>query len=97
MSPDQHRADDAWVHPAACDRRHAEIDERLTTIAEMLQSLDNRLYRDNGHRSIQSTLRDHDRVICVVLWACGIVGTGLIGGILTGVWCLLKYMVKAGC
>lgn len=90
------RETDTWVHPAACDRRHEELNGKLADLAQMLARLDARLYRDNGHRSIQSILRDHDRVIRIICWATSIVcGAILVGGVGMA-WAVMRLLVNAG-
>lgn len=90
------RADDIYVHPAACERRHEEINTRLADIVQMLKTLDDRLYRSNGHRSVLAMLNDHERVIRCLLWITAVAGTSIIGGVMMGVWALIKFLVKEG-
>ena len=87
---------DEWVHPAACDRRHEELNGKLADLAQMLARLDARLYRDNGHRSIQSILRDHDRVIRVICWASGIVGGAMLVGGVGMAWAMVRLVIRLG-
>ena len=47
-----------------CDRKHAEVMQAIT-------DLSNRLYRDNGHLSIQSRLSRLENYYRVQLWVLG--------------------------
>jgi hypothetical protein len=112
------RSDDPWVHPKACDRRHEELakqqtmrDAAIFTKLEMIEksqtSLGDRIYKDNGHMSIQSKQNQHDELIRQILaeqkclnailsrltW---LVIALLLSGIATGIGLVLKHVFLGG-
>jgi len=88
----QERADDPWVHPKACERRHEDINKQFADLTQLIRDLNDRLYHDNGHMSIQSILNYHGSVICVALWVLGIVGTTVLGGVCLGIWMIIRHV-----
>ena len=61
----------SYVHKTDCESKHSEV---LKAIGD----LNKRLYRDNGQKSIQTILCDHDRVIRALIWT---VGAGITVGL----------------
>lgn len=72
------------ISKAECDRRHEETMAMLTRIHD-------RLFVDNGAPCVQTRLDRHDRIISLLTWAGGILGTlsmttlfGIAVGIISG-------------
>ena len=63
-----------YVDKEACDARHKELLDELKVIS-------NRLYHDNGKRSIQSILNDHDRLLKIFCWVLTVAGSAAIVGL----------------
>ncbi len=74
-------AEEKYVDVAACDEHRQNICSKLDDALRALNTLNDRLYKDNGHRSIQSKLNDHERILRVVIWVACIVGVATIGNI----------------
>jgi len=52
--------------------------ERTIRILEALEELNRRLYRDNGHISIQTRLDRHERVLRAMMWVVTMAGAATI-------------------
>jgi len=77
----EHRASDTFVVVEVFDRYREETNTRLDSIIREQQTLNNRLYRDNGHKSIQSILNDHDRILRIMVWIACAAGVATIGNV----------------
>ena len=77
----EHRTSDSVVAVEACDRHRLEMNTKLDSIIREQQTLNNRLYRDNGHKSIQSILNDHDRILRIMVWIACAAGVATIGNV----------------
>lgn len=89
------RSDDPWVHPKACDRRHEQLDESIAALDGKLDKIEARLYRDNGHKSIQTIINGHDQIIRVIIWIGGITASSSIGTFLFLLWSMIKAHLRA--
>lgn len=69
---------------------HAECSETSKRVLDKLDSIEKRLFKDNGTLSIQTRIERHEQILRVLLWAASIVaGTLLTLGVL-GMVALLK-------
>ncbi len=66
------------------------IAERIKEICEKLESIERRLFRDNGTLSVQTRLDRHEQVIRGLIWALSVVG----GAVLTTLVALVVVAVK---
>lgn len=66
------------------------IAERIKEICEKLESIERRLFRDNGTLSVQTRLDRHEQVIRGLIWALSVVG----GAVLTTLVALVVTAVK---
>ena len=65
-------------------------------VLEKLESIEKRLFVDNGTPSIQTRLERHEMVIHALLWVVSVAaGTGIAGAV-TGGFMLAKVLAKAG-
>jgi len=92
---EEHRMTDKWVHTAACERNHKAIDEKLLAMNDLLTNIDNRLYHDNGNKSIQSIINGHSQILKFVLWVMAIIGTCSITTSLAMLWAMVKKHIEA--
>ena len=53
---------DQYVSTTTCDQKHGEL-------VGLLQNINDRLYKDNGTKSIQSRLNEHEQTMSNVLAA----------------------------
>ena len=71
-----------------CIARHAELMEKL-------DSIERRLFVDNGHTSIQTRLERHELVIHALLWVVSVVMGTAIAGAVSACVILVKVLSKA--
>lgn len=79
---------DEYVLKSDCKETHEKSLGLLTEI-------NNRLYKDNGRKSIQSVLNDHERILAVVCWVSGIAATATITGAIAIGWMLVKQVIRS--
>jgi len=73
-----------------------ECGEVSQRVLEKLDSIERRLFKDNGTVSIQTRIERHDQILRVLVWATSIVvGTGLTSGVL-GLIFLFKSALTQG-
>jgi hypothetical protein len=75
---------------------HAECGEISQRLFEKLDSIEKRLFKDNGTLSIQTRIERHEQILRVLLWALSIiVGTVLTSAVL-GLILLFKWAIGQG-
>ena len=67
------------------------LGDRIREICEKLESIERRLFRDNGTLSVQTRLDRHEQVIRGLIWALSVVG----GAVLTTLVSLVVVTIKA--
>lgn len=86
-------SDDKLVTKEHCDRVHSDDVKRWEQVFNALSELNNRLYKDNGHISIQTRLDRGDRILGILCWAMTVAGGAVIVAILAFVY---KTMTHVG-
>ncbi len=71
-----------------CAKQHAAVLEKL-------ESIESRLFVDNGHTSIQTRLARHEMVIHALLWVVSVVAGTAIAGAVSACVVLVKLLAKA--
>jgi len=69
------------------DDLHEIVKDKFECLFEKLDSLNNRLFFDNGGESMQSKINRHDRwikVITGILGAIGLTTLGILGWVIKG-------------
>ena len=66
-------------------------------VLEKLESIERRLFVDNGSPSIQTRLERHDLVIRALLWVVSVVTGTAIAGAVSACMVLVKVLAKVGC
>lgn len=75
---------------------HTECGETNRRVLEKLESMEKRLFKDNGTLSIQTRLERHEQILHVLLWALSIiVGTVLTSAVM-GFILLFKWAIAQG-
>jgi hypothetical protein len=70
--------EDQYVVKSDCERTHKSDEAWKKEVTDGLRELNNRLYRDNGHISIQTRLDRGDRILGVLCWVTSIAGGAII-------------------
>jgi len=75
---------------------HAECGEVSRRVLEKLDSIEQRLFKDNGTLSIQTRIERHEQILRALLWALAIiVGTVLTSAVM-GLILLFKWALGHG-
>ena len=72
-----------------------EVDD-IEKLHSKLDSIEKRLFRDNGSVSIQTRLDRHEQVIRGMLWGVSVVGGALLTSIVVGLLFLLRTVLIRG-
>ena len=72
-----------------------EVDD-IEKLHSKLDSIEKRLFRDNGSVSIQTRLDRHEQVIRGMLWGISVVGGALLTSIVVGLLFLLRTVLIRG-
>ena len=73
-----------------------EFGDVIRRVFEKLESMEKRLFKDNGTLSIQTRIERHEQILRVLLWALSIiVGTVLTSAVM-GLILLFKWAVSHG-
>jgi len=70
--------------------------EDIERLHEKLDSIEKRLFRDNGSVSIQTRLDRHEQVQRLLLWIVGIIGGTLLAGCASGLVVLMRELLVRG-
>ena len=65
-------------------------------VLEKLESIEKRLFVDNGHTSIQTRLERHEMVIHALLWVVSVAAGTAITGAVTAGFMAARILAKAG-
>ena len=77
----------------AATNRMLESHERLH---RKLDSIEKRLFRDNGSVSIQTRIDRHEQILRVILWAVGIIGGTLLATCASGLVIVVRELILRG-
>jgi len=82
-----------FITKAQCEQLHKDDAAWKKEVTDSLRELNNRLYRDNGHLSIQTRLDRGDRILGALCWVTNIAGGAIILGVIAFIW---KVVVHVG-
>ena len=74
-------ANEIYVIKTECDKRHRDLLQALKELGGSVGELNSRLYRDNGKKSVQTVLNDHERIMHTLCWIVSVAGGAAIVGI----------------
>ena len=75
---------------------HAECGEANRRVMEKLESIERRLFHDNGTTSMQTRIERHEQILKVLLWALGIVVGTLLTSAVAGMIFVFKWVLVHG-
>ena len=76
---------------------HAECSESNRQVLEKLDSIEKRLFKDNGTLSIQTRIERHEQILKVLMWATSIVvGTVLTSGVFGLIFLFKTALIHGG-
>ncbi len=77
-----------YVSERACE-------ETSTKIFAKLESIERRLFKDNGTLSIQTRLDRHEQVIRVSIWMMSIIGGAFLTYLVFGIGFIMRFMLQS--
>lgn len=75
---------------------HTECGEISQRVFEKLESIEKRLFKDNGTLSIQTRIERHEQILRVLLWALSIIVGTILTSAVMGLILLFKWAVGHG-
>jgi len=88
--------DEDFVSRETCEATSSQLLESQEQLHSKLDSIEKRLFRDNGSVSIQTRLDRHEQVQRLLLWIVGIIGGTLLAGCTSGFIILLRELIARG-
>ncbi len=85
-----------YVTLDACGRTSEMMMEKQQELLVKLESIEKRLFRDNGSVSMQTRLDRHDQALRLLLWVTGIIGGTLLAGFAGAVAMLIREAALRG-
>jgi len=69
---------DEYVTRHDCDGKFTQLMDAIGKLENKVEDTNKRLFRDNGNRSHQSIINDHDRILRGLIWAVSVTAAALI-------------------
>lgn len=79
-----------------CTATSSQLLNSQDNLHRKLDSIEKRLFRDNGSVSIQTRLDRHEQVIRGMLWGISVVGGALLTSVVVGVIVLMRTVLLRG-
>ena len=89
-------ADDAFVTREMCSATSSQLLESQEMLHRKLDSIDKRLFRDNGSVSMQTRIDRHEQILRVVLWIVGIIGGTFLVACGSGLVLIVREIIVRG-
>jgi len=87
---------DRFVTLGACARTSAALLEKQQELLLKLESIERRLFQDNGRVSMQTRIDRHEQALRLLLWVVGIIGGTLLTGFAGGLAMLIREAMLRG-
>ena len=88
--------DQEFVTREACAATSSQLLESQEQLHSKLDSIEKRLFRDNGSVSIQTRLDRHEQVQRLLLWIVGIIAGTLLAGCTSMFVLVMRELVLKG-
>jgi hypothetical protein len=85
--------EETFVTHELCEQTTSQILESQQRLHAKLDSMEKRLFRDNGSVSIQTRLDRHEQILRALLWIVGVIGGGVLAACGSGVVILVREMI----
>ena len=85
-----------YVTKGSCDAHTKAMTDGQTALLSKLESIEKRLFHDNGRVSMQTRIDRHDQALRFMLWVMGIIGGTLLAGIAGGLTLLIREVMLRG-
>ena len=87
---------EAFVTREMCGATSSQLLESQEKLHRKLDSIEKRLFRDNGSVSIQTRLDRHEQILRVVLWIVGIIGGTFLAACGSGLVIVIRELIVRG-
>jgi len=88
--------DEDFVSRETCEATSSQLLESQEQLHNKLDSIEKRLFRDNGSVSIQTRIDRHEQVQRLLLWIVGVIGGTLLAGFTSGLVVLMREEIVRG-
>lgn len=85
-----------FVSKASCDQNTRSLLDSQKAMLSKLDSIEKRLFRDNGSVSMQTRMDRHEQALRLLLWVVGIIGGTLLAGFTGGLALLVRDVLQRG-
>jgi hypothetical protein len=85
-----------FVTVEMCAATSSQFLESQEKMYGKLDSIEKRLFRDNGAVSIQTRLDRHEQILKVLLWVVGVIGGGFLAACGSGVVMVMRWLIARG-
>ena len=75
---------------------HEVCEATSTKVLEKLESIEKRLFRDNGSVSIQTRIDRHEQILRALLWVVGIIGGAFLAACDSGLVIVGRELIARG-
>ena len=88
--------DQEFVTREMCSATSSQLLESQEKLHLKLNSIEKRLFRDNGSVSIQTRVDRHEQILRVVLWIVGIIGGTFLAACASGLVIVVRELIVRG-
>jgi len=88
--------DNDFVTREMCTATSSQLLESQDKLHRKLDSIEKRLFRDNGSVSIQTRVDRHEQILRVVLWIVGIIGGTFLAACGSGLVIVIRELISKG-
>ena len=85
-----------FVTKGACDAHTKAMTDGQKVMLVKLESIEKRLFHDNGRVSMQTRIDRHEQALRLLLWVVGIIGGTLLAGMAGGMALLIREVMLRG-
>ena len=83
-------SDETYVTRGACEAHTRTLMESQAAMLGKLESIEKRLFKDNGRVSMQTRIDRHEQALRLLLWVVGVIAATLLSSFAGGVALLAR-------